>query len=102
MRFFDFNKSNKTYIKTNIINLILYYYNIQKKSAWTSIIEKALLDMSTIDILNYIWSETIGSLEDVLELAEDEDSQKKVLKITNQQVGWFNCSHINSYDLTRF
>lgn len=42
--------------------------------------------MSTIDFLNYIWSETIGSLEDVLELAQDEDSQKKVLKITNQQV----------------
>lgn len=72
--------------QTNIINQILYYYTIQK-SAWTSIIEKALLDMSTIDFLNYIWSETIGSLEDVLELAQDDDSQKKVLKITNQQVG---------------
>lgn len=44
------------------------------------------LKQSLVDFLNFIWSETIGSLEDVLQLSEDEASGKKVLKISNQQV----------------
>lgn len=45
------------------------------------------LKQSLVDFLNFIWSETIGSLEEVLELSNDEKTgDKKRLKITNQQV----------------
>lgn len=44
------------------------------------------LKQSLVDFLNFIWSETIGSLEEVLQLSEDEGTGRKVLKITNQQV----------------
>lgn len=43
------------------------------------------MKQSLIDFLNFIWSEAIGSLEEVLELSDEEDG-RKVLKITNQQV----------------
>lgn len=58
-----------------------------QKVAWKHKIERAEdLKQSLIDFFNFIWSETIGSLEEVLELSDDEASGKKMLKITNQQV----------------
>ena len=58
-----------------------------QKVVWKQKIERAEdLNQSLVDFFNFIWSETIGSLEELLELSDDEASGKKVLKITNQQV----------------
>ena len=61
-------------------------YNYLEKVAWKNMVEQADdMKQSLIDFLNFIWSEAIGSLEEVLELSDEEDG-RKVLKITNQQV----------------
>lgn len=71
-------------IAENLFNHI--NYNYLEKVAWKNLVEQADdMKQSLIDFLNFIWSEAIGSLEEVLELS-DEENGRKVLKITNQQV----------------